>query len=54
MIQLQHARARTASDFEEVFATFVKSINEIPKSGEVWCEGARLLMNPLNKECYDL
>lgn len=24
------------------------ALKEIPKSGEVWCEGARLLMNPFN------
>jgi len=25
--------------------TFIRALNEIPKSGEVWCEGARLAMS---------
>jgi len=38
-----------------VYQTFITALNEIPKSGEVWCEGARLTManNPANKH-YDL
>mmetsp|Transcript_1140 Transcript_1140/g.3149 ORF Transcript_1140/g.3149 Transcript_1140/m.3149 type:complete len:729 (-) Transcript_1140:4-2190(-) len=28
-------------------ATFRKAVREVPKSGEVWCEGARVFMNPL-------
>lgn len=28
--------------------TFQKALNEIPKSGEVWCEGARLMLSPQN------
>jgi len=55
LIQLQHARSKTSVDFEETYRTFIKSLNEIPKSGEVWCEGARLHMNsnPCN-QYYDL
>jgi len=45
LIQLQHARSSTKDDFQKVFKTFVRALNEIPKSGEVWCEGARLLLN---------
>ncbi len=50
LIQLQHARSLSADAFKETYSTFIKSLNEIPKSGEVWCEGARLHMNsnPLN------
>lgn len=44
LIQLQHARAYSKQDFDEVFATFNRALQEIPKSGEVWCEGARLSM----------
>jgi hypothetical protein len=44
LILLQHARAETAADFDNVFATFKQALHEIPKSGEVWCEGARLAM----------
>ena len=44
LIQLQHARAYTEKDFDQVFYTFNQALQEIPKSGEVWCEGARLAM----------
>jgi len=44
LIQLQHARAYSVKDFDQVFATFNQALQEIPKSGEVWCEGARLAM----------
>ena len=55
LIQLQHARSYTKEDFQETYKTFIRSLNEIPKSGEVWCEGARLHMNnnPLN-EYYNI
>lgn len=44
LIQLQHTRAKTTQDFDLVFSTFKQALQEIPKSGEVWCEGARLMM----------
>ena len=44
LIQLQHQRARRRADFEEVHETFRIAVNEISKSGEVWCEGARLYL----------
>lgn len=44
LIQLQHSRSSTKEGFEETFKTFIRSLQEIPKSGEVWCEGARLFM----------
>jgi la-related protein 1 len=55
LIQMQHARAKTVDDFDLVNETFIKALNEIPKSGEVWCEGARLTMSrhPNNK-FYDV
>lgn len=55
LIQLQHARSNSKEDFEATYRTFIRSLNEIPKSGEVWCEGARLHMNshPCNPY-YDL
>ena len=31
-----------------------KALNEVPKSGEVWCEGARIYMNPLAVDIFDL
>lgn len=45
LIQLHHAKSRTKEDFDMAYKTFVKSLHEIPKSGEVWCEGARLHMS---------
>ena len=30
-------------------SVFKQALQEAPKSGEVWCEGARLLMNPTSK-----
>lgn len=44
LIQLQHQRARTKEDFVQVHETFRIAVNEISKSGEVWCEGARLYL----------
>ena len=44
LIQLQHQRACTQQDFQEVHSTFKQAVNEISKSGEVWCEGARLCL----------
>ena len=28
---------------------FQHALREVPKSGEVWCEGARIHMNPMSK-----
>jgi hypothetical protein len=42
---LQHSRASTISDFQTAHKTFEQALLEIPKSGEVWCEGARLAMS---------
>ena len=44
LIQLQHARSHTTEDFDRAFNTFNQALREIPKSGEVWCEGARISM----------
>jgi hypothetical protein len=37
-------------------ATFAEAVRAAPKSGEVWCEGARLCMNPMgrSRRCFDL
>lgn len=45
LIQMRHARAATAQDFVLAQKTFEQALNEIPKSGEVWCEGARIAMS---------
>lgn len=55
LIQLQHARSQTKEEFDNTYRTFIKSLHEIPKSGEVWCEGARLHMSQhTNNSYYDL
>ena len=35
-------------------AVLLRAIQEVPKSGEVWCEGARCHMNPLHIASFDL
>lgn len=32
----------------------LRAIREVPKSGEVWCEGARTHLNPLQADSFDL
>ncbi|CAM9403980.1 unnamed protein product, partial [Ectocarpus sp. 12 AP-2014] len=34
-------------------ASLKQALKEVPKSGEVWCEGARIHLNPLSK-AFDL
>ena len=52
LIQLLHAdRQSVEKDLQ--FKAFLLAIKEVPKSGEVWCEGARLRLNPFTKH-YDL
>lgn len=34
---------------EAALSTFKKAAQEVAKSGEVWCEGARIFMNPLGR-----
>lgn len=36
------------SSDEEKLHVFMQALKEVPKSGEVWCEGARMAMNPLS------
>ena len=38
---------------EEQSRVFREALKEVPKSGEVWCEGARICMNPLSSK-FDL
>ena len=42
--QMIHAKCSQKSDFTKAFQTFKQALNEITKSGEVWCEGARIAM----------
>lgn len=50
LIQLQHASADAISRGVPL-QSFVQALQEVPKSGEVWCEGARLRLNPFSAEC---
>jgi la-related protein 1 len=52
VIQLQHAD-RGALEARLPVKSFMLALREVPKSGEVWCEGARLRMNPYSG-FYDL
>lgn len=36
----------TESPGTDAYKLFLAAINEVPKSGEVWCEGARICLNP--------
>eukprot|EP00445_Apocalathium_hangoei_P044272 CAMPEP_0203989864 /NCGR_PEP_ID=MMETSP0360-20130528/8426_1 /ASSEMBLY_ACC=CAM_ASM_000342 /TAXON_ID=268821 /ORGANISM="Scrippsiella Hangoei, Strain SHTV-5" /LENGTH=754 /DNA_ID=CAMNT_0050929851 /DNA_START=106 /DNA_END=2366 /DNA_ORIENTATION=+ len=44
LIALEHSGEGGAG---AAMTTFRKATREVPKSGEVWCEGARVFMNPL-------
>lgn len=44
LIALEHSDEGGASS---AMAAFRRAVREVPKSGEVWCEGARVFMNPL-------
>ena len=38
---------------EQQLRVFQQALNEVPKSGEVWCEGARIFLNP-HSACFNL
>jgi len=49
LIQLRHF-----ADVEEAqFESLALALNAVPKSGEVWCEGARIHLNPFSRN-FDL
>jgi len=49
LIQLRHL-----ADVEEAqFESLALALNAVPKSGEVWCEGARIHLNPFSRT-FDL
>eukprot|EP01080_Neovahlkampfia_damariscottae_P001621 gene1621-12746_t len=48
LIQLKYIEGEDAQ-----LKVFKEALNEVPKSGEVWCEGARIRMNPLYSK-FDL
>jgi len=43
LIQLEHAQG-----VEQQLRVFQQALLEVPKSGEVWCEGARICLNPFS------
>lgn len=43
LIALEHS----ANGVAAAMTTFRRAVREVPKSGEVWCEGARVFLNPL-------
>jgi len=45
LIQLKHISG-FQSPGTDAYKIFLIAINEVPKSGEVWCEGARICLNP--------
>jgi len=47
MIQLKHITGKD-SPGTDAYKSFMIAVNEVPKSGEVWCEGARVCLNPLS------
>lgn len=49
LIQLYHYEEGEAKQFE----TLRYALNAVPKSGEVWCEGARIHLNPFSRT-FDL
>ena len=53
LIQLKHAKIVDVETSKKAYNVFLKANRKIPKSGEVWCEGARLLMSPVSHK-FDL
>lgn len=45
LIQLEHLRNYNDPLLTVPFAVFREALHEVPKSGEVWCEGARLAIH---------
>lgn len=52
LIQLLHSDKGSISE-DLQFKAFLLAVQEVPKSGEVWCEGGRLSLNPFTRH-YDL
>merc|ERR1712232_1199380 len=49
LISLEH----NAGSVSAAATAFRRAVREVPKSGEVWCEGARIYLNPLGS-CFSL
>ncbi len=50
LIQLHHIKDRSG---KTAYATLLRALGQTPKSGEVWCEAAKLYMSPY-AFCFDL
>jgi len=48
LIQLEHTHS-----VQQQLRVFQQALLEVPKSGEVWCEGARICLNPFSG-CFNL
>lgn len=44
-VQVRQSQGRC----DQAWSVFREAVTRVPKSGEVWCEGARLRMNPLSR-----
>jgi len=44
LIQLTHLRSLGSGNVKDQTKVFRKALNSVPKSGEVWCEGARIAL----------
>lgn len=42
------------SEHRSKFQILDEAVRHVPKSGEVWCEGARCFLNPMNTRTFDL
>eukprot|EP00825_Cyclidium_porcatum_P031062 TRINITY_DN3285_c0_g4_i3.p1 TRINITY_DN3285_c0_g4~~TRINITY_DN3285_c0_g4_i3.p1 ORF type:complete len:338 (-),score=51.24 TRINITY_DN3285_c0_g4_i3:284-1297(-) len=38
------------ANLDEAYKIFIQAIHQVPKSGEIWCEGARLCLNPFGSK----
>lgn len=54
--RLDCAEITPPSDYKipSKYAILCRALCVVPKSGEVWCEGARTLLNPLSTKYFDL
>ena len=51
---LGHRLGHASGSLKQQWAIFKLAIKEVPKSGEVWCEGARLVLNPHATKYFNL
>eukprot|EP01063_Lacrimia_lanifica_P033038 TRINITY_DN5777_c0_g1_i1.p1 TRINITY_DN5777_c0_g1~~TRINITY_DN5777_c0_g1_i1.p1 ORF type:complete len:865 (+),score=325.35 TRINITY_DN5777_c0_g1_i1:84-2678(+) len=54
LVQLYNEKGKARGYNHEVLNVFAKAKEWVGKAGEVWCEGARIYMDPLQGELWDL